>query len=98
MTLHGSKELAGICHFSDMASSTRYLSSFTRSVTAPFIQSIRPNAAALSSLYPFQQQSRDASTKSRVKETKQKKKRKTYKEYDMKELIQFNLCDAMRFV
>ncbi|KAL1956813.1 hypothetical protein VTO42DRAFT_6763 [Malbranchea cinnamomea] len=80
-----------------MASTTRYLSSITRSIASPFFQSVRPSVAPLSFLYPVQQQSRGARTKSK-KDTKSKKKRKTFKEYDMKDAIQFSLCDAMRYI
>ncbi len=37
--------------------------------------------------------------KKKGEETKKKKKaRTTYKQYDLKELEQFSLCDAMRYV
>ena len=83
----------------NMTASHRYLSSFTRSLGSPFCSQPRPNSSVLPFLCPLQQQSRGFRTtpSSKTKATKAKKKRKTFQQYDMKDAVQFSLCDAMRY-
>lgn len=82
-----------------MAAPQRYLTSLPRSLLSPFSQPVRPHSSVLTFLYPSQQQSRGAriKTKSNAKD-KAKKKRPFFRQYDMKDAVQFTLCDAMRYV
>ncbi|KAG5291675.1 50S ribosomal protein L1 [Histoplasma ohiense] len=84
-----------------MATPSRYMSSLTRGVVSAFRPPIRPSSAAvLPFLCPIQQQARNAQTRAKSKKntTKAKKKYKTYMQHNMKEAIQFTLCDAMRWI
>ncbi|KAI1924721.1 hypothetical protein LOZ64_000598 [Ophidiomyces ophidiicola] len=83
-----------------MAAPHKYLASFTRSTLSSLLQPVRPSTtSSLPFLYPVQQQTRDLRlvSKSKAKDdaAKSKKKRRTFKQYDMKDAIQFSLCDAM---
>ncbi|PGH04227.1 ribosomal protein L1 [Blastomyces parvus] len=83
-----------------MATPSRYMSSLTRGIVSAFRPSIRPSpAAVLPFLCPLQQHARNAQTRAKAKKsTKAKKKFKTYIQHNMKEAIQFTLCDAMRWI
>ncbi|KAK2748499.1 mitochondrial 54S ribosomal protein mrpl1 [Myotisia sp. PD_48] len=89
-----------------MAAAYRYISPLTRSVLSSVSHSLRPQCSpAFTFLCPFQQQSRSFQSKGSrgggrgAKPDKSKKKRlTTYKQPDMKDAIQFSLCDAMRYL
>ncbi|EEP79026.1 conserved hypothetical protein [Uncinocarpus reesii 1704] len=86
-----------------MATPHKYLTSFTRSTLSSLFQPVRPNASSvLPFLYPVQQQARDLRTSSKSKgkdaSARAKKKKRTFRQYDMKDAVQFSLCDAMRYI
>lgn len=112
LELRTSKLTASSCSYqrilqsNAMAPTARYLASFTRGLTCPFQQSARPNFSPPSFLYPAQQQSRAAHQTAKARASKsdksdkpvKTKRRKEFKQYDLKDAIQFSLCDAMRYV
>ncbi|KAK2794748.1 mitochondrial 54S ribosomal protein mrpl1 [Onygenales sp. PD_12] len=96
-----------------MAAPSRYMSSLTRGMASAFRSPLRPTNALLSmpsasspssALLPFlcppvQQQTRNAQMKSRAKKNvKTRKKYKTFQQHNMKDALQFSLCDAMRWI
>ncbi|PGG95208.1 ribosomal protein L1 [Helicocarpus griseus UAMH5409] len=86
-----------------MATPSRYMFPLTRGIVSAFRSPIRPsNPALLPFLCPVQQQqqqARNAVTRAKSKKNaKSKKKFKTYIQHNMKDAIQFTLCDAMRWI
>ncbi|OJD12451.1 ribosomal protein L1 [Emergomyces pasteurianus Ep9510] len=83
-----------------MATPSRYMPSLTRGIVSVFRSPIRPSSAVvLPVLCPLQQHARYAQTRAKSKKnTKAKKKYKTYMQHNMKEAVQFTLCDAMRWI
>ncbi|WEW56101.1 hypothetical protein PRK78_001536 [Emydomyces testavorans] len=86
-----------------MATPHKYLTVLTRNTLASLFAPIRHNSlSALPFLYPVAQQTRDLRTgaKTRGKDvaSKAKKKRRTFRQYDMKDAVQLSLCDAMRYI
>lgn len=77
-----------------MAATQRYLTPLSRGMLS---SSFRPQVTAPSFICPLQQQ-RYASKTSKSKDTKPKKKKPMYTQYDIRDAIQFSLCDAMRSV
>ncbi|EEH33233.2 50S ribosomal protein L1 [Paracoccidioides lutzii Pb01] len=81
-----------------MAAPSRYMSSLRRGIVSAFRPPIQPNPTILPFfLFPVQRQSRYAQTQAK-KSTKAKKKYKTYIQHNMKDAVQFTLCDAMRWI
>lgn len=78
-----------------MAATPRYLAPLSRGVLS---SSLRPQIIAPSFICPLQQQQRYASKSSKSKDSKPKKKKPMYTQYDIRDAIQFSLCDAMRCV
>lgn len=83
-----------------MASHQSGLSLLARGMAQTLRSPVRPAPSIPSFLCPFQQQSRGArnSSKSKSKGKVKKQKNKAFKQYDMKDAVQFSLCDAMRLV
>ncbi|EAS31090.3 mitochondrial 54S ribosomal protein MRPL1 [Coccidioides immitis RS] len=86
-----------------MVTTHKYITSFARSTLSSIFPPARPNSSSvLPFLYPVQQQTRDlrtgAKTKAKDAAAKAKKKRRTFRQYDMKDALQFSLCDAMRYI
>ncbi|EEQ29010.1 hypothetical protein MferCBS31731_003219 [Microsporum ferrugineum] len=77
-----------------MAATQRYLTPLSRGMLS---SSFRPQVTAPSFICPLQQQ-RYASKTSKSKDTKPKKKKPMYTQYDIRDAIQFSLCDAMRYL
>ncbi|DAA77380.1 TPA_exp: Uncharacterized protein A8136_6640 [Trichophyton benhamiae CBS 112371] len=78
-----------------MAATPRYLAPLSRGVLS---SSLRPQVVAPSFICPLQQQQRYASKSSKSKDSKPKKKKPMYTQYDIRDAIQFSLCDAMRYL
>lgn len=76
--------------------SARFLSAanplMSRGADAPKIKSKKDKAKASGGSNPQKNKKKGEETK------KKKKPRTTFKQYDLKELDQFSLCDAMRYV
>ncbi|KAK2882560.1 hypothetical protein FQN49_000245 [Arthroderma sp. PD_2] len=78
-----------------MAATQRYLTPLSRGLLSA---SVRPQPATPSFLCPLQQQYRYASKSSKSKDSKSKKRKPMYTQYDIRDAIQFTLCDAMRYL
>lgn len=85
-----------------MATSRTYMTSLAKAFTSPVRPTTTATIPALQSslpfLYPGQQQQVRGMKKKVQRDVKpKKKKKKPFNYYDMKDAIQFSLCDAMRY-
>ncbi|KAJ9196547.1 hypothetical protein DTO164E3_3392 [Paecilomyces variotii] len=85
-----------------MASTATYLPAVARSLTASCRSSIRQAAPMAPFLLPFQQQVRGVKSNPQAKNKKTTKKKekgaREFKQRDLKDMEQYSLCDAMRYI